>query len=169
MNFPASPSKPPYEGRSVIYIHSTFPSIVAGTGFTYYAPVNVRRVDRRPTLPERKMNQQLAHGTHFTEDYASNKLEVCWLPSLPLTRKHKAPPVSGIGVLYSEELDRILQVFDTDNLKESVKGFSRDQAAAFNIDPNCRLHWVETSDAGQQTQFRIDLLAQMQADTKPLV
>lgn len=98
----------------------------------------------------------------YSQSTAANAVEVCWLPSLPLTKKQKAPPVCGIGILYSEELDQILQVFETDNLKESVKGFSRDQAAAFNIDPNCRLHWLEISNPKCRAQSRVELLMQMQ-------
>jgi len=32
-----------------------------------------------------------------------------------------------LGILYSEELDQVLQVFETSNLKEAVSKFSREQ------------------------------------------
>lgn len=96
-------------------------------------------------------------------DTASKPVEISWLPSLPLTRKYKAPPICGIGVLYSEELDRILQVFETDNLKDDIKRFSRAQAAALNIDPNCRVHWMELFDRKDRATTRLKLLTQMQA------
>lgn len=91
-----------------------------------------------------------------------DKLEVCWLPSLPLIKKHKAPPISGLGILYSEELDRVLHVFETENLKESINKFSRDQAAALNIDPGCRLHWMETANPIQRAYAKLKLLAKIQ-------
>lgn len=88
-------------------------------------------------------------------------IKVCWLPSLQLTKKHMAPPVTGIGILYSEELDVILQVFKTDNLRNSLKGFSRDQAAALNIDPTCRVHWLEMPPGRQRNDIAASLLADM--------
>lgn len=109
------------------------------------------------------MHQATCEVTSVTHAAEASHIEVSWLPSLPLTKKHKAPPVGGIGILYSEELEQILQVFETDNLKEGVKGFSRDQAAAFNIDPNCRLYWLEISHPRQRKQSLGELLTQMQA------
>lgn len=95
-------------------------------------------------------------------DIDTKPIEVSWLPSLPLTRKYKAPPICGLGVLYSEELDRILQVFETDNLKNDIKRFSRAQAAALNIDPNCRVHWLEVFDRKNRAKTHLKLLTQMQ-------
>lgn len=89
------------------------------------------------------------------------KIDVYLLPSLPLTNKHKAPAISGIGIIYSEELDRVLQVFQTDNLREEIKGFSRDQAAALNVDPGCRLHWLELSNPVNRAEAMLRLLSQI--------
>ncbi len=88
--------------------------------------------------------------------------EVCWLPSLPLTKKHKAPPISGLGILYSEELEKVLHVFETDNLKEGINKISRNQAAALNIDPTCRLHWMEITNPARRAYSRLKLLTQIQ-------
>ena len=90
-------------------------------------------------------------------------LEVCWLPSLPLTKKHKAPQISGLGIFYSEELEKVLHVFETDNLKEGINTNSRDQAAALNIDPTCRLHWMEIANPARRAYSRLKLLTQIKA------
>ena len=113
------------------------------------------------------MNQALNKAVSDIND-ASNitdigtDIKVYLLPSLPLTKKNRAPAISGLGILYSEELDQVLQVFETSNLKEAVSKFSREQAAAFNIDPNCRLHWMETVNAAQRSTACHQLLDQAQ-------
>lgn len=93
----------------------------------------------------------------------SEPLNVSWLPSLPLTKKHNAPPISGLGILYSEELEQVLHVFETDNLKEGINRISRNQAAALNIDPGCRLHWLEIANPARRALSRLKLLTQIQA------
>jgi len=86
----------------------------------------------RAATPE-KMNQALNKAVSDITD-ASNitdigtDIKVYLLPSLPLTKKNRAPAISGLGILYSEELDQVLQVFETSNLKEAVSKFSREQA-----------------------------------------
>lgn len=92
---------------------------------------------------------------------SGDKFEVCWLPSVPLTKKYKVPPISGLGILYSEELDRVLHVFETDNLKDGINNRSRDQAAALNIDPGCRLHWMEITNPTRRAYSRLKLLTQI--------
>jgi len=110
---------------------------------------------------ERGKMQQSTNGVAYL-DSAQSPVQVCWLPSLPLTQKQKAPPICGLGILYSEDLDQILQVFETDNLKQGVKGFSRDQAAALNIDPNCRVYWMEINNSQIRAQTKLELVTQMQ-------
>jgi len=105
--------------------------------------------------------QQPTNGVAYLNS-AQSPVQVCWLPSLPLTQKQKAPPICGLGILYSEDLEQILQVFETDNLKQGVKGFSRDQAAALNIDPNCRVYWMEINNSQIRAQTKLELLTQMQ-------
>ncbi len=100
------------------------------------------------------------HGRKNTG--TGEQIEVCWLPSLPLTKKHKAPPIGGLGILYSEELEKVLHVFETDNLQEGIHKSSRDQAAALNVDPGCRLHWLEISNPVRRAYTRLKLLTQTQ-------
>lgn len=96
-------------------------------------------------------------------------IEVCWLPSLPLTQKHKAPPVEGLGILYSEELDEVLQVFETGNLQRDIKKFSMTQTTALNIDPDCRLHWLEISNAGDRERIRRALQSKVRSTIMRIV
>lgn len=84
-------------------------------------------------------------------------LKVAWWPSMPLVNKREAPEVVGIGVLYSEELDLIFHAFDTDNLLESLHGFSRIQTIALAQDQNCRVCWKETTNYPET----MSLLAQL--------
>jgi len=70
-----------------------------------------------------------------------------WLPSIPLTKKHKVPSISGYGILYSEELERTLHIFQTRDLAKDLNEQWREQALALGTDPNCRLYWLETSGA----------------------
>ncbi len=93
-------------------------------------------------------------------------IEVCWLPSLPLTHKHKAPPIKGLGILYSEELEEVLQVFETSNLCEDIKKFSYGQAIALNIDPACRLHWLEISNPERTYSLKHSLQARVRSRVK---
>ncbi len=92
---------------------------------------------------------------------SSCAIKVSWLPSLQLTKKHTAPSIAGIGILYSEDLDVVLQVFKTDNLCDSLKGFSRDQAAALNIDPACRVHWLEIASGHRRNDIAAALVSKM--------
>lgn len=91
----------------------------------------------------------------------SDTIEVCWLPSVPLTQKHKAPPISGLGILYSEAMESVLQVFETDNLSEGITGFSQDQAAALSIDPACRLCWIEITNPAHRSIIKMTLMTQI--------
>ncbi len=77
----------------------------------------------------------------------SSDIEVAWLPSMPLIYKRKAPSIAGVGVLYSEEADQIIDVFETTNLAQSLGTSMRRQSRALARDPNCRICWLEESDS----------------------
>lgn len=89
------------------------------------------------------------------------QLQVRWLPSMPLLNKRNTPPVAGIGMLYSEESDRILHVFETDNLQRSINSCSRHQATALGQDPNCRISWYEMAPGTARKQLFNDLLTKV--------
>jgi len=76
-----------------------------------------------------------------------NDQPIEWLPSVPLTKKHKVPTISGYGILYSEELEKALHVFQTRNLAKDICENWQDQARALASDPNCRLYWLEIPEA----------------------
>lgn len=82
-----------------------------------------------------------------TPDDQINGQPIEWLPSVPLTKKHKVPAISGYGIFYSEELEQTLHLFQTPNLAKDMRENWRDQALALATDPNCRLYWLEVSEA----------------------
>lgn len=86
-----------------------------------------------------------AQTTHITGKEINGR-PIEWLPSVPLTRKHKVPPVAGYGILYSEELEQTLHIFQTRDLLKDMRENWRDQALALATDPDCRLYWLEVED-----------------------
>lgn len=45
---------------------------------------------------------------------------MAWLPSMPLIHKWRAPVIAGIGILYSEESDQVVDAFETANLASTL-------------------------------------------------
>jgi len=98
-------------------------------------------------------------GSDTFGNTGSNSLEVRWLPSMPLLNKRNTPPVAGIGILYSEELDQIFHVFETGNLNQSINSCCRQQASALAQDPSCRISWYESTDVTEINQLLLTLRA----------
>lgn len=92
---------------------------------------------------------------------SAESIEVRWLPSMPLLNKRHTPAVRGVGILYSEDLDQIFHVFETENLCHSINNCSRQQAVALARDPNCRICWYEVETGGQRNQLLQKLRSKM--------
>ena len=84
-------------------------------------------------------------------------IEVAWLPSMPLINKCRAPSIEGIGILYSEDSERVFDAFETDNLARTLRNTSRKQSVALANDPNCRVCWIEMPD----TDSRLSILKKL--------
>lgn len=97
-------------------------------------------------------------------DSRYHAFDVRWLPSMPLLNKRNAPPVAGIGILYSEEQDRVFHIFETANLHSSINSCTRRQTSALARDPNCRLSWYETNEECERIRI-IDLLGRKNSVT----
>jgi hypothetical protein len=106
---------------------------------------------QQTSVPASIASRNDAHST--TAIQSVEQFQVRWLPSMPLLNKRNTPPVAGIGILYSEESDRILYVFETDNLRQSINSCSRHQATALGQDPNCRISWYEMAPGRDRKQL----------------
>lgn len=96
-------------------------------------------------------------GSVTISNTGSAALEVRWLPSMPLLNKRSTPSVAGIGILYSEELDQIFHVFETEDLNQSINSCCRQQASALAQDPSCRICWYESTDSDERKRLLIAL------------
>ncbi len=97
-------------------------------------------------------------GTQPVSLYVNNQdIEVAWLPSMPLIHKRRAPSIAGVGILYSEDSERVFDAFETDNLANTLKNSTRKQSVALANDPNCRVCWIEMPD----TDCRLDVLREL--------
>jgi hypothetical protein len=68
----------------------------------------------------------------------SENMRLETLPSLALIN---LPQVPGIGIIYSEISGVVIDLFEASNLRGEMTA-SRQQNA-FNVDPECRLAWME--------------------------
>jgi hypothetical protein len=85
-----------------------------------------------------------------------------WLPSMPITRKRQAPPVSCIAFFYSEATGRIFHLFETCQLRESLMRYSRHQAAALGQDPDSRVGWLALAPGAHRSQLLRQLIERYQ-------
>ena len=84
-------------------------------------------------------------------------IELAWLPSMPLINKRRAPSIAGVGILYSEDSERVFDAFETDNLARTLRITSRRQSVALANDPDCRVCWIEMPD----TDSRLNILKKL--------
>lgn len=85
-----------------------------------------------------------------------------WLPSLPLIQKHKAPAIAGVAAFYSERLEMLLYVQETDNLIQLLNTSGRQQARALNLDADCRVFWLEIPPGNKRYKVAQHLKLQLQ-------
>ncbi len=74
-----------------------------------------------------------------------------WLPSVPITKKRRVPPVVGIAIFYSEQREELLAVYQTNNLRDLMGNTSREQARALNFDADCRVVWMEMPEGPERS------------------
>jgi len=98
---------------------------------------------------------------------APSSTDLSWLPNLPLTAKHKAPPICGVGILYSQKADAVLHVFETENLQEGINSMCQLRVSTTDLDACCQLLWMEEPNPARRTLIAHCLLARQRDLTPP--
>jgi nitrate reductase alpha subunit len=90
-------------------------------------------------------------------------------PSLPVTKKWRAPPISCVAFFYSEDTEQVYHVFDTDNLHHSLATKSRYQSAALRQDATVRVGWIPCDNVDDREKLKNSLRRSFQLpDPVPL-
>lgn len=98
------------------------------------------------------------------KDSIDKQLVVEWLPSVPLINKHKAPAISCICIFYSERMERVLFVQETNNLTQLLSNSGRQQALALNLDADCRVYWLQIPSGAERHKLARQLKSQIRQE-----
>lgn len=74
-------------------------------------------------------------------------------PSLPLTKKWRAPHIGCVAYFFSEDTEQVYHVFDTEDLHHSLSTKSRFQSAALRQDPSVRVAWIAREDDAERNKL----------------
>lgn len=83
-------------------------------------------------------------------------------PSLPLTKKGRAPHLACVALFYSEDIEEVYHVFETDNLQHSLMTKSRFQSAVLRKDPTVRVAWIPCENAAERQKLKASLRERFQ-------
>jgi hypothetical protein len=85
-------------------------------------------------------------------------------PSLPLTKKWRAPNIACVAMFYSEDNEQVYHVFDTEDLHHSLATKSRYQSAALRQDPSVRVAWFPCEAGADRQQLKDRLRRQFRLE-----
>ncbi len=85
-------------------------------------------------------------------------------PSLPLTKKWRAPALACVAMFYSEDTEQVYHVFDTADLHHSLATKSRFQSAALRQDSSVRVAWFSCEKTADRERLKDKLQKQFQLE-----